>query len=135
MLRQQRQQGRPKCPRLASRLNNAPSRGPRNYLQVIIQAAAEVHVTQGHVRQLGAEEAAQLGADVHGCLLGPGLLLCWDRHLPPVIGEEFFLQRQAKAGFFQLRLAPLGRWLGLGGSEKVCKAEGKRGLFHCGVSA
>lgn len=53
VLSQHCQQGSLKCPCLVSLPNNDPSRGPRNYLQVIVQAAAEVHVTQGHVWQLG----------------------------------------------------------------------------------
>jgi len=133
VLRQHRRQGSLKCPCPVSLLNNDPSRGPRNYLQIIIQAAAEVHVTQRHVRQLGTEEAAQLSTDIHGCLLGPGLLIRWDSDLPPIISKELFLQRQTQAGFFQLHLTPFGRWLGLCGSEKVCKTEGKP-LIVCSVS-
>lgn len=133
VLRQHCQEGRLKRSCLVSLLNNDPSRGPRNYLQIIIQAATEIHVTQGHVRQLGTEEAAQLSTDVHGCLLGQGLLLCGDSYLPPVISKQLFLQRQTKAGFFQLHLAPLGRLLGFCGSEEVCETEGKL-LIVCSVS-
>lgn len=98
---------------------------PGSYLQVIIEAATEVHVPQGHVRQLGTQEAAQLGTDVHGRLLGTSLLVRRDRHPPPVVGEQLLLQRQAEARLLQLHLAPLGRWLGLRGAKKVCETEGK----------
>lgn len=97
---------------------------PRSYLQVVVEAAAEVHVAQGHVGQLGAQEAAQLRADIHGRLLGPSLLVRRDRHPPPVVREQLLLQGQPKAGLLQLHLTPFGRWLGLCRVKNVCKTEG-----------
>lgn len=63
-----------------------------NYLQIIVQAATKVHVTQGHVRHLDTEEATQLSTDIYSSLFGLGLLFYWDCHPPPVVGKEFFLQ-------------------------------------------
>lgn len=74
------------------------------YLQVVIQAAAEVHLPERHVGQLGVEEDAQLGADVQRRPPGLGLLLGRDVDLSLVELPQVLLQRQAHASSQQLRL-------------------------------
>lgn len=74
------------------------------YLQVVVQAAAEVHLPERHVGQLGVEEDAQLGADVQRRPPGHGLLLGGDVDLRLVELPQVLLQRQAHASPQQLRL-------------------------------
>lgn len=76
------------------------------YLQVIIQAATEVHLSEGHVRQLGVEEDAELCADVQGSPLGRRLLVGRNGHTLVKKGPEMLLQRQTQT--CPLQVSPVG---------------------------
>lgn len=74
-------------------------------LQVVVQAAAEVHLPERHVGQLGVQEHPELGADVQRRPAGRGLLLGGDVDVALVELPQVLLQRQAHAGAQHVRLS------------------------------
>lgn len=67
------------------------------YLQIVIEAATQVHVPEWHVRQLGPQEAPQLSTYVHRSLLGSSLLSSRDGCTVPVVRKKFLLQGHAES--------------------------------------
>lgn len=74
------------------------------HLQVVIETAAEVHLSERHVRQLGVKEDPELGADVQRRPPGRGLLLGGDVDPGLVEVPQMFLQGEAHAGLHQAGL-------------------------------
>lgn len=64
------------------------------YLQVVVQASTEVHLSEWHVGQFGVKEHSEFSADVQGGLPRHSLLLSRDVDVTFVKFPQVFLQRQ-----------------------------------------
>lgn len=76
-----------------------------SYLQVVIQTATQVHLSERHVGQLGTEEHSEFGTDVQRCPPCHSLLFRRDVHIILVELPQVFLQGQTLSGPLQVRLS------------------------------
>ena len=75
-----------------------------SHLQVVVQAPAQVHLSERHVRQFGVKEHSEFGTDVQRCPPGHRLLLGRDVHVMLVELPQMFLQGETHPGPLQVRL-------------------------------
>lgn len=76
-----------------------------SYLQVIVQTAAQVHLSERHVGQFGMKEDSELGADVQRRPPGNSLLLGGDVHVALVELPQMLLQGKTHPSANQVRLS------------------------------